>query len=164
MPADVLIVEDDVPLARAISAMLRRLNINTEMVESTEEAVSLLTGQNFSVVVLDLLLREFASGYYVIDAIRRIPSADRPYVIVVTGAHMAQVANLDRAIVRAIFIKPVHLEVLATMVRAAVAAQLAAAEEAVEAKLTPKVTRVIESLRDASHTVERENDDVKKSR
>jgi len=120
MAVDVLIVEDDVALARLIALMLRRQNISSELVESSEDAIAALTSQNYCVVVLDLLLGEFKSGYYVIDAIRRIPVADRPYVIVVTGAQMTTVANLDRGIVSAIFVKPVQLEVLAMAVRAAV--------------------------------------------
>lgn len=123
MAADVLIVEDDVPLAHAIAAMLRRQNVTSEHVESSEDAIAALIEKRYSVIVLDLLLGEFKSGYYVIDALRRMPAPDRPYVIMMTAAQMTMVANLDRTIVSAIFVKPVHLEVLAVAIRAAVVAQ-----------------------------------------
>lgn len=129
MAVDVLIVEDDVALARVIALMLRRQNISSELVESSEDAIAALTSENCCVVVLDLLLGEFKSGYYVIDAIRRIPAADRPYVIVVTAAQMTAVANLDRGIVSAIFIKPVQLDILATTVRAAVTSRSVSVED-----------------------------------
>lgn len=161
MPVDVLIVEDDVALGHAVAATLRRHGIGSEHVESSEDGIAALTAKDFCVVVLDLLLGEFKSGYYVIDAIRRKPVADRPYVFVVTGAQMSSVANLDRAIVGAIFIKPVQLDILAMAVRAAVIARSTEAERPMQAsKLTPEAARLIESLRDASHTIQ--DADVKK--
>lgn len=161
MPMDVLIVEDDVALGHAIGATLRRHDIGSEYVESSEDAIAALTSKPYCVVVLNLLLGEFKSGYYVIDVIRRMAVADRPYVIVVTGAQMTAVANLDRAIVNAIFIKPLQLDIVATTTRAAVMARSTATEGSVQAtKLTPEATRLIESLRDASRTLE--DSDVKK--
>lgn len=149
MAVDVLIVEDDVALARVIALMLRRQNISSEHVESSEDAIAALTARTYCVVVLDLLLGEFKSGYYVIDALRRFPVAERPYVMVVTGANMTAVANLDRGIVSAIFIKPVQLDVLATAVRAAVIARSGSTEEVIPStKLTPETTRLLESLGD----------------
>ena len=127
MAAEVLIVEDDVALGRVIALMLRRQNTSCELVESSEEAIAALTSLSYCVVVLDLLLGEFKSGYYVVDAIRRMPVPDRPYVIVTTAAQMTAVANLDRGIVSAIFIKPVQLDVLAMTVRAAVTARSSSA-------------------------------------
>ena len=116
MIADVLIVEDDVALAHAIAATLRRHNITSDHVESSEDAISAVTARRYSVVILDIILREFKSGYYVVDAIRQLPAARRPYVIVTTGAPMNAIANLDKAIVNAIFIKPLQLDILAKAV------------------------------------------------
>jgi DNA-binding response OmpR family regulator len=117
---DVLLVEDDVPLAHALLVLLRRKGLRVTAVETSEEAIAAVTSQRFSVVLLDLILREFSSGYYVIDAIRKSDSSQRPYVIVMTAASLTATSNLDRSIVKAIFVKPIELDVVSACVRAAV--------------------------------------------
>jgi DNA-binding response OmpR family regulator len=111
----VLIVEDDESLGRTLSAALRS-EVDSTCVDNAEDAMFKLGEKRYSVVVLDVMLRA-SSGLYVIDFLRSLPEGHRPAVLIVTGAKSQVLANIDRAIVKAIMFKPVDLEPFAALVR-----------------------------------------------
>jgi len=111
----VLIVEDDESLGRTFIAALRS-DVEATCVDTAEEAMLKLGERRFSVIVLDVVLKA-SSGLYVIDFVRSLPESHRPAVLIVTGARSQVIANVDRAIVKAIMFKPVDLEPFAALVR-----------------------------------------------
>jgi DNA-binding response OmpR family regulator len=111
----VLIVEDDQSLGRTLGAALRS-DVESICVETAEDAMFKLGEGRYSVIVLDVVLKA-SSGLYVIDFVRSLPESQRPSVLIVTGAKSQVIANIDRAIVKAIMFKPVDLEPFAALVR-----------------------------------------------
>lgn len=111
----VLIVEDDESLGRTLGAALRS-DPEATCVDNAEDAMFKLGERRYSVIVLDVVLKA-SSGLYVIDFVRSLPESQRPAVLLVTGARSQVIANVDRAIVKAIMFKPVDLEPFAALVR-----------------------------------------------
>lgn len=109
MRADVLIVEDDPLFAEAIAAWLETRNLTTRVAATAEEAMAALKEPAISLVVLDLNLAGIASGFYVVEQVKRMPAAERPAVLVATGANPGTLATIDRSVVNAVFFKPIDL-------------------------------------------------------
>ncbi|MDA8197236.1 MAG: response regulator transcription factor [Actinomycetota bacterium] len=66
--ADILLVEDDVELARAIAVELRRDFYNVTTVHDGKSAIGILDNQNFDIVLLDLMLPDI-SGFSVCESL-----------------------------------------------------------------------------------------------
>ena len=112
----VLVVEDDTSLANLISHELERLGMTVTCTDSSVDAIMLIQRDRYSAVLLDIMLSG-TSGLYVVDAVRDIPSHDRPKIVVMTGAKSTFLTNLDRALVRAVIFKPLDVAALATYVK-----------------------------------------------
>jgi len=94
-PMAVLIVDDDPTIAAVLQQVIRQLGpgLECESVWANKGGLarSLLATQRFQLVLLDYLLPD-EDGLSVLAAINGLPPADRPVVIMLTGAGNEQVA------------------------------------------------------------------------
>ena len=112
----VLVVEDDTSLAHLITHELERLGMTVRCTDSSVDAIMLIQRDHYAAVLLDIMLSG-TSGLYVVDAIRDIPSHDRPKIVVITGAKSTFLTNLDRGLVRAVIFKPLDVAALAAYIK-----------------------------------------------
>ena len=113
----VLLVEDDASLCDLIELELERVGLAMTCTDSSIDAIMKIRQERYGVVLLDIMLSG-SSGLYVVDALRDIPSYERPRVVVITGSRAAVLTNIDRSIVKAVFFKPLEIKSLAAYVRA----------------------------------------------
>ena len=118
MAAPVLLVDDDLSLALAICSAIESAGLPVEHCSTGEMAIDLMKMNRYSVVVVDLMLSGGMSGIYVIDAVRNFPPAERPSVLMITGASVENLRGVDRQVVQAIVFKPLDLQLFAQMVLA----------------------------------------------
>jgi len=126
MNLPVLLVDDDVALAEALSAQLESAGMSVDRCHSANIAVELLGQKRYGLVIVDLLLLDGASGVYVIDAVHAIANDTKPPVLIITACNVENLRSLDRCSVKAILLKPLDFDlfrayVLATYRDAAVA-------------------------------------------
>jgi DNA-binding response OmpR family regulator len=114
----ILIVDDDLALAQAITTVLKQRQLRVEHCSTAEGAIELVRAKRYPVVVLDLRLGESASGIYVVDAIRKLPADDRPLVLMITAAGLEYLRGIDRQVVAAVVLKPLDLELFGDYVSA----------------------------------------------
>lgn len=112
-----LIVEDDLALARLLGHAMGRKGINAICVATAEEATVELAQKRVDFALIDITLPG-SSGLYVIEAIRQVPKEQRPAVILVTGTRASILDKIDRAIVKAVFFKPLDVTALVAFVAA----------------------------------------------
>ena len=110
-PPRVLIIEDDEALSIAITECL---GPEAEVIRaaSGEEGLAYLKTIRFDGVVLDLVLSGFTSGFYIVDYLRGVNESERPVVVVESGADTERLHAVDRNVVKEIFPKPIHIDLL----------------------------------------------------
>jgi DNA-binding response OmpR family regulator len=111
-----LVVEDDHSLCDLIAVSLRREGLDVDCTDNADEAIGRIQEGAYEIVVLDLVLRE-SSGFYVVNAIRKMAAERRPRVIVITGTSTDAMKSIDRSIVKAVMFKPLDLSTFAPFVR-----------------------------------------------
>jgi DNA-binding response OmpR family regulator len=119
MPArDVLIVEDDYAFRWALAMRLQRANIDVDVAEDGAEAADLLNQHDYRCVVLDLKLPR-VNGEALVEALER--REPQPNVLVVSAFPdaTARLAQRGSALIKAMYQKPVDVDVLAAEVVAA---------------------------------------------
>ena len=113
----VLIVEDDLSLAQALTRAIEMVGLPVEYCTTAEVAIELIKARQYGCVVLDLILEGGLSGMYVISAIRASESTSPP-VVMITGATFEQLRGVNRDLVKVILFKPLDLELFAQYVLA----------------------------------------------
>ena len=100
----VLIVDDDPDIRLLLATALRQKALIIEEATDGREAIERLKQNNYSVVVLDLMMPH-VDGLSVLDAIRTdVPNP--PVVLVVTGASRSLIEQVDTSRVHGIIRKP----------------------------------------------------------
>jgi DNA-binding response OmpR family regulator len=98
-----LIVEDDPAIRKLVGKLLMRRGIEIDTARDGREAMEKIEGNDYSVVVLDLMLPE-VNGFEIIDFVRtkgiRVPIA-----VVSAVTHQA-LTKLDHDIVKLVISKP----------------------------------------------------------
>jgi two-component system response regulator RegA len=112
-----LVVEDDLALGKLLCHALGKAGITAICVSTAEEASVELAGKPVDYVLVDVTLPG-TSGLYVIEAIRQIEKARRPAVILMTATRANVLDKIDRAVVKAVMFKPLHVEALVAFVAA----------------------------------------------
>ena len=115
----ILLVEDDLALAQALTAELETVGIPVEHSPSGELALELLETKSYPVVVLELVLSTSGgiSGGYVIKALRRLPRDQRPLVILMLSGS-ATLRGVDRSAVSSMLFKPLDFALFTEYVMA----------------------------------------------
>ncbi|MGZ8829164.1 MAG: response regulator [Thermoanaerobaculia bacterium] len=112
----VLLVEDDTSLSDLLELELRRAGLAVTSTDSSVDAILKLQREKFSVLLLDIMLSG-SSGLYVVDALRDLPTLQRPRVVIMTGARGNILTTIDRAVVKAVFFKPLDVGSFAAYVK-----------------------------------------------
>jgi CheY-like chemotaxis protein len=111
----ILVVEDDEPTQRLLSAILQRQELDIVIAGGGRQAIEHLGTETFDVVLLDMMMPDLP-GSAVIDYVREqrltVP------IIVCTAAGNAIIQSIDSEIVRAVIRKPFEILDLVTSVRA----------------------------------------------
>jgi DNA-binding response OmpR family regulator len=108
----ILVAEDDPGIARFLELVVTRGGFAVDSVKDGADALQLLSGQEYDVLLLDLTLPR-VNGWEVVAALRGFKR--RPAVIVIT-ASTRYVHELDPDLVTSIVRKPFDLSMLMSLV------------------------------------------------
>ena len=92
--ATILVVEDDRPLRTLLVTALRRAGLEAEGAGDGAEALEIMAGGPFGLVLIDLMMPRM-DGFALIDELARMSLSRRPIVIVMTAFPDASVHHLD---------------------------------------------------------------------
>jgi DNA-binding NtrC family response regulator len=130
----VLVVDDEVDFLETLVNRLRRRNLEAEGASSGEEALELMKGKHFDVVVLDMKMPGGLDGIETLREIRRIGPLTE--VILLTG-HASLETSIEGMKLGAFdyLLKPVKLEELLPKLAAAFEKKAAQEEKIRKAKI-----------------------------
>jgi len=113
---DVLVVEDDHLSSKLLLHVLRSADLTTDVAGTVVEAERLLARGSYRVLVLDLNLPDGTGS----DVLAFIKSEHLPamHIMVVTAADPANLAGLDRTMVKSVMFKPLDMRHFIDAVRA----------------------------------------------
>jgi two-component system, cell cycle response regulator len=114
----VLIADGDTALRQQLYAALLGLDVFSDTVGTTAEALARLAEEQYRVVVLDVALQP-GDVERVIAAIAAMPAGERPVVLVLAGNPDAA-RSLDVEIVQIVLRRPVNFPQLVDLVRSCV--------------------------------------------
>ena len=103
----ILLAEDERMVARLVSQVLASLGHDVTAVEAAGNAISLLGGETFDLVLLDLNLAD-GDGMRVVDAMREGPIPTAP-VILMTGEDVLAPGDPRSSFVAGILPKPFEI-------------------------------------------------------
>lgn len=114
--ARILIVDDETPLAEALSELFEAQNIAAAVAADRLEAEQMLLDEHFSVILADVRLRNEEEGLLLLESIRRL--SPRSKIATMTGyATPALETRLRSLGARQILYKPVEFEELLRVIR-----------------------------------------------
>lgn len=108
-PHKVLVVDDDDSIRNLLLTLLRRRAMTCDGAADGEEAIGLLENQQYSLILLDLMMPKM-DGFQVIRELRM--RGNTTPIVVVTAAGQARVSTLDPNQVKAVLSKPFEISQL----------------------------------------------------
>ncbi len=86
MNKSVLIVDDEVAILQAFKKLIQRPDVTVDTAETIEEAISLLDGNNYNLVIADIRLSgvEVEEGLEILD---RVKTRSSDTVVIIVTAH-----------------------------------------------------------------------------
>jgi CheY-like chemotaxis protein len=112
---EILLVEDDLSLRRLYVRQLVKEGLMVNVAETAAEAIALLDGHEYDVLVLDWFLPN-SHGGEVLSFLKRATKRCARKVVVVTSAEPTALANVDRNIVNAVLFKPLTADALSAFI------------------------------------------------
>jgi CheY-like chemotaxis protein len=109
----VLIVDDDEPIRKLLSVVLRRRGVVSDLSADGAEAWGKLERCRYSLILLDLMMPRM-NGFELIEKLGALDPAVRPSIIVLTAG--ARPENLPQNTVLAIVRKPFDVDIIADVV------------------------------------------------
>ena len=106
MAKKILIVEDDKLLAEVYASALKQEGLNTTTVHDYNSAMNNFRPSNYSLVVLDIILKG-KNGFELLRDLRRTPGGDKLPIIIITGMD-TQDLNMDRELMVSLNIIGIH--------------------------------------------------------
>lgn len=113
-PGRVLVVDDDSEMRELVGSLLTRQSLHVDFADDGGAALDLIQSNNYSVVLLDLLMPG-TDGFAVLAKLNE-PGMPAPVVLVITGADRAIVDTLDPNRIHGIIRKPFDPDDLASLV------------------------------------------------
>lgn len=110
----ILIVDDDEPTQKLLSALLTRFGYHTEVASNGREAIELIQSRSYAIVILDLMMPT-SSGQDVVDYLSGQPK--KLPVVVCTAAGVARSMVFDSSVVKAVIRKPFDIDQFIQVVR-----------------------------------------------
>jgi DNA-binding response OmpR family regulator len=114
----VLIADGDAALRQQLSGALLNVDVFSDLVSTTDDALAKLAEQEYGVFVIDVAL-PFGDVERVIAHIESMPAARRP-VVLVLAANPEAARSLDVEIVQIVLRRPVNLPQLVDVVRSCI--------------------------------------------
>jgi CheY-like chemotaxis protein len=111
----ILIADDDVDVRNILGSALGQRGLDVTVASTGNEAIAALTKENFSVIILDLVMPD-GDGFDVLAALSRIERRSLPVVLVLTGADKPVVDRLDPQRIHGIVRKPFDPNELGSLV------------------------------------------------
>ncbi len=113
----ILLVDDDLSLAQTLTGAMESRALPVDHCASGEVAIELIAAKRYPLVIIDVILEQGVSGVYVVDAIRKIPGAQRPDVLMLSDAK-GTMRGIDHTVVTAVMLKPINFELFTDYVEA----------------------------------------------
>ena len=103
----ILLVEDDLTLAQTMACELEAVGVHVEHCPTGELAIELLQQKRYPVIILELVLplSGGVSGGYVVKAVKKMPRAERPSIVLIASG-AATLRGIDRSVVTSMLFKP----------------------------------------------------------
>jgi len=114
-----LVVEDDRPIRTLLVTALRRAGLEAEEAADGAEALEVMAGRSFAVVLIDLMMPRM-DGFTLIERLGSMGGERRPLVIVMTAFPDMSTHHLDPHVVHAFLRKPFDLGLVVELIREAV--------------------------------------------
>jgi two-component system response regulator ResD len=103
----VLVVEDDVPTQNLLRTVLRRCGYSSEIAANGLDAIALLRGRDYALIVLDVMMPG-VGGREVVEYLSG--KASTIPVIICSAAGTKALAGFDSTVVKAIVLKPFDVD------------------------------------------------------
>ena len=113
----VLVVDDEPAIRALVAKIVDRAGYPVDSARDGAEAIEKLESQDYSVVVLDLMMPN-VDGYALIEYVKSRPGV-RPAIIVISAGDSAALRRLDGSVVHSILRKPFDIDVLGDLIAAA---------------------------------------------
>lgn len=114
--ARVLVADDDQSIRQLVCTIVRRERLEVDCVADGIEAIEKLKQNEYSVILLDLMMPR-ANGFDVIAHLRENPPSHKPIVLVVTAYADQRFKEVDPTIVAGVLRKPFEVAELGNLVR-----------------------------------------------
>jgi DNA-binding response OmpR family regulator len=113
----VLVVDDEPAIRALVAKIVERQGFPVDSARDGAEAISMLEGESYGVVVLDLMMPN-VDGFALIDFIKK-RGGEHPAIIVISAGDSASLRRLDGSLVHSIVRKPFDIDVLGDLIAAA---------------------------------------------
>ncbi|NMC51832.1 response regulator [Candidatus Kuenenbacteria bacterium] len=91
-PKNILIVDDEKPIANALCIKLKKEGFNAEVVSNGEEALSKITTGHFDLIFLDLMMPK-VSGFEVLEVLK----SRKNKIPVIVSSNLSQAEDIGKA-------------------------------------------------------------------
>ena len=115
-PGRVLVVDDDQSIRQLVCTIARRQGVEAECVADGAEAIEKLSENEYSLILLDLMMPR-VDGFGVIEFLRDHPPSTKPIVLVVTAYADQRFKQVDPDIVAGVVRKPFEVADLGNLIR-----------------------------------------------
>ena len=112
----ILIADDDQAIRQLLLTIMQREHLDADAVSDGVEAIEKLEENDYSVILLDLMMPRL-DGFGVVDYLRENPPAVKPVVLVITAYADQKFKQVDPAIVSGALRKPFEVADLGSLVR-----------------------------------------------
>jgi DNA-binding response OmpR family regulator len=113
----VLVVDDEPPIRALVAKIVERAGHPVDVARDGAEAIEKIEQNQYSVVVLDLMMPN-VDGYALVDYLKGRDGV-RPAIIVISAGDTASLRRLDGSVVHSILRKPFDIDVLGDLISAA---------------------------------------------
>jgi CheY-like chemotaxis protein len=114
--ARVLVADDDQSIRQLLCTIVKREGLEVDCVADGGEAIDRLKQQDYSVILLDLMMPRI-DGFAVIEYLKRHPPRHKPVVLVITAYADQKFKQVDATIVAGVLRKPFEVADLGNVVR-----------------------------------------------
>ena len=109
MAPRVLVADDDRALQVLLNVLLSRAGFDVDFADDGKQALTKINGDNYAVVMLDLILPEM-SGIEILETLKRENPERLKKIIVLTGASRGVVDQVDKSEIHALLRKPFDIQ------------------------------------------------------
>jgi len=111
----VLVVDDDASIRELLGSVLRGHSMIVDEAADGAEALELIRGNRYAVILLDLLM-PVVDGFAVLEKLDATGDGSQPVVLVISGADRRTLDQLDSQRIHGVVRKPFDAEELAMLV------------------------------------------------